>query len=196
MLPFVRVLRVSYNPGALNILEKPAMKMNRYLFLRRLGIMLTILFLPFLAKAQSTVQVLEGGELTRVVPTGFYFKGQSAPTQMRNSAAARFGANRYVVAGMVDTSGYAADVRAKYEGFLITDSPITIGGSELAAGAYGFGFSDESKLSILDLAGNEILTVKTSKDNSLRRPRPLMMTKTTDGVRLYSGRDYALIVFK
>ena len=53
---------------------------------------------------------------------------------MRNSAAARFGANRYVLAGMVDTSGYSSEIRAKYEGFLITDSPITVGGSELATG--------------------------------------------------------------
>jgi len=28
----------------------------------------------------------------RVVPPGFYFQGQSAPTQMRNAAAARLGA--------------------------------------------------------------------------------------------------------
>src|SRR6266516_3511125 len=68
--------------------------------------------------------ILTAAELTRVVPPGFYFQGLSAPTQMRNSAAARFGSKRYVIAGMVDTSGYAADVRAKYEGFFIVDSPV------------------------------------------------------------------------
>ena len=93
--------------------------------------------------------------MTRVVPPGFYFQGLSAPTQMRNSAAARFGTNRYVIVGMVDTSGYSADVRAKYEGFLITDSAIRINGSDLATGAYGFGFSNDGKFNILDLAGNK-----------------------------------------
>lgn len=146
------------------------------------------------ANAQDRVAVLTGADLTRVVPPGFYFQGLSAPTQMRNSAAARFGANRYVIAGLVDTSGYAADVRAKYEGFLITDSPITIGGSELGTGAYGFGFSNNGKLNILDLAGNEILSVSTTRDNQLRRPRPLMMVKSSNGVRLYSGKDYAEVV--
>ncbi len=145
------------------------------------------------ANAQESIAVLAGSDLTRVVPPGFYFQGLSAPTQMRNSAAARFGANRYVLAGLVDTSGYAADVRAKYEGFLITDSKITIGGAELGTGAYGFGFSDNGKLNILDLAGNEILSVSTIRDNQLRRPRPLMMTKSGNGVRLYSGKDYASI---
>ncbi len=152
--------------------------------------------MPFLVAAQDRPVVLTGAELSRVVPTGFYFQGQSAPTQMRNSAAARFGTNRFVVAGLVDTSGYAADVRARYEGFLITDSPITINGSELATGAYGFGFSNDGKLHILDLAGNELLSVSTTNDKQLKRPRPLMMTGAGNAIRLYSGREYAEIATK
>src|SRR5207244_2015749 len=103
--------------------------------------------------------------------------------QMRNTAAARFGSNRYVIAGLVDTAGYAADVRAKYEGFFITDSPIKINGSELGVGAYGFGFSDSGNMQILDLAGHQILTVSTARDAELKRPRPLMMAKAADGLR-------------
>src|SRR4029077_8127585 len=138
---------------------------------------------------QDNPTVLTGADLVRVVPPGFYFQGLTAPTQMRNSAAARFGTGRYVIAGLVDTSGYAADVRAKYEGFLITDSPITINGSELGIGAYGFGFRDNGKMQILDLAGNQILSVSTTKDSDLKRPRPLMMTKAADGIRFYNGKD-------
>jgi len=152
--------------------------------------------LPLPASAQNPVTILAGTDLSKVVPAAFYFQGQSAPTQMRNSAAARFGSSRYVIAGFVDTSGYAADVRAKYEGFLITDSPITINGSDLGTGAYGFGFSNDGKLNILDLAGNEILSVSTTKDTELKRPRPLMMTMSASVVRLYRGRDYAAIAFK
>ena len=152
--------------------------------------------LPALVNAQDAGMVLGGADLLRVVPPGFYFQGLTAPTQMRNSAAARFGTRRYVIAGMVDTSGYAADIRARYEGFLITDSPIMINGSDLGIGAYGFGFSNDGKLNILDLSGNEILSVSTTKDNQLRRPRPLMMTKVQNNIRLYSGKDYAVISAK
>jgi len=151
---------------------------------------------PLIVSAQEQPSVLTGADLTRVVPPGFYFHGLTAPTQMRNSAAARLGTNRYVVAGLVDTSGYAADVRARYEGFLITDIAITINGSELGIGAYGFGFSNDGKLNILDLAGNEILSISTTKDNQLKRPRPLMMTRSGKGIRLYSGKDYAVIAAK
>lgn len=143
--------------------------------------------------AQDPPVVLTGADVTQVVPPGFYFQGQTAPTQMRNAAAARFGAKRYVIAGLVDTSGYSADVRARYEGFLITDSAITINGTRLGVGAYGFGFSNDGKLNILDLAGNEVLSVSTIKDNQIRRPRPLQMISAGDKIRLYRGREYATI---
>lgn len=152
--------------------------------------------LSMAVRAQETATVLEGAELTRVLPPGFYFQGLSAPTQMRNGAAARFGSKRFVIAGLVDTSGYAADVRAKYEGFFITDSPVAINGSDLSTGAYGFGFSNDGKMQILDLAGNQIFSVTTTKDTELKRPRPLMMTSGTGGLRLYSGKDYVVITAK
>ena len=145
------------------------------------------------ALAQDKPTILAGAELTRIVPGAFYFQGQSAPTQMRNSAAVRFGTNRHVIAGMVDTSGYSAEIRARYEGFFITDSAITVGGETLSTGAYGFGFSNDGKLNIFDLANNSMVSVSTTKDSALRRPRPLMMTMDGANVRLYRGRDYVVI---
>jgi hypothetical protein len=158
-----------------------------------LAVFFLILSAPGSVRAQDGGTVLSGAELTRVVPPGFYFQAQSAPTQMRNSAAVRFGTNRYVIAGFVDTSGYAADVREKYQGFLITDSPIKVGGSELGTGAYGFGFTNDGKFAVLDLSGKEIMSMAASQDKELKRPRPLMMSKAADGIRLYAGRSYVLI---
>ncbi len=161
------------------------------------AIVLALLFVVFAVPgsvgAQEAGTVLTGAELTRVVPPGFYFQAQSAPTQMRNTAAARFGPNRYVIAGFVDTSGYAADVREKYQGFLITDSPIRIGGSKLGTGAYGFGFTNDGKFAVLDLSGKEIMSMAAPQDKELKRPRPLMMSKSADGIRLYAGRNYVVI---
>ena len=143
--------------------------------------------------AQEKAVVLEGAQLTRVIPAGFYFEGQSAPTQTRNTAAARFGSKRYVIVGMVDTSGYSSEVRAKYEGFFITDSPVTVGGKEIATGAYGFGFTDEGTLNIFDIGGAQVLSVPTTKDAKLLRPRPMLITTDPAGIRFYNGRDYAVI---
>ena len=155
---------------------------------------LLICCLSIIVTAQNSVTILTGAELTRVVPPGFYFEGLSAPTQMRNAAAARFGDKRYVIVALVDTAGYAADVRAKYEGFFITDSRIKINGSDLNIVAYGFGFSDDGKMRILDLAGNQVMSVSTAKDTELKRPRPLMMATSANGLRFYSGKNYVTIV--
>lgn len=157
------------------------------------GAMLLTIACAIPVAAQDSVVVLSGAELTRVMPPGFYFQGLSAATQTRNSAAARLGNKRFVLAGLVDTAGYAADLRAKYEGFFITDSPIKINGSALAPGAYGFGVSNDGKLNVLDLTSTQVLSVSTTKDNDVKRPRPLMMTKSADGLRLYNGRDYVTI---
>ena len=166
---------------------------KRYSILQGAALLLVACSIPSLVAAQDRAVILTGSALSRVVPPGFYFQGLSATTQLRNSAAVRWGSNRHVIAGLIDTSGYAADVRAKYEGFLITDADITIDGKTLKIGAYGFGFSDDGKLNIMDLAGNQILSVSTTKDSKLRRPRPLMMSQDGEHVRLYNGRDYAVI---
>lgn len=164
-----------------------------------LFIVTVLLAIPVLAQkvadANTGDKVLAGAELTRVIPTSFYFQGQAAPTQMRNSAAARIN-NHFVLAGMVDTSGYSAEIRAQYQGFFIADGTITIGGESLPVGAYGFGFSNDGKFNILDLANNKVLSVSSTNDKALKRPRPLMMTMDGANVRLYAGRDYVVIAAK
>jgi len=155
--------------------------------------------IPALAQGVADVstsdKILAGAELTRVVHASFYFQGQAAPTQMRNSVAERIN-NHFVIAGMVDTSGYSAEIRAQYQGFFITDGAITVGGESLPVGAYGFGFSNDGKFNILDLGNNKVLSVSTTNDKALKRPRPLMMTMDGNNVRLYAGRDYVVIAVK
>jgi hypothetical protein len=111
---------------------------------------------------------------------------------MRNAAAVQLGATRFAMAGLVDTSGYSSEVQAKYVGFLITDSPVTLGGARLPTGAYGFGFRD-GWLNVMDVGGRRVLSVRTRRDADLQRPRPLMMTQARGGVRLYAGREWVLL---
>ncbi|HEX7956792.1 MAG TPA: hypothetical protein VF508_07620 [Pyrinomonadaceae bacterium] len=159
----------------------------------RWAVAVLLLALPVVAAAQAFPKILEGDELTRVVPTSFYFEGQSAPTQMRNTAAVQFGPRRFAMAGLVDTSGYSSEVQAKYVGFLITDSPVTVGGARLPTGAYGFGFTADGWMNVMDVGGRRVLSVRARRDAELQRPRPLMMTQTRNGVRLYAGRNFVLL---
>lgn len=154
------------------------------------------LFLMPAAVLSEEAMMLEGEALARVVPGSFYFEGRVGPTQMRNAAAVRFGEKRHVIVALVDTAGYSSDIRTKYEGFLVTDSRIAFGDKELAAGAYGFGVTKESKFNIFDVGGNLLLSVAGAKDSVTRTPRPLALLKDDGGVRLYRGRSYVLVAAK
>lgn len=155
------------------------------------------LIVPFSVTAngqgKQNYEVLAETALTKVVPTSFYFAGQSAETQMRNAAAARIGKDRYIIAALVDTSGYSTEISGKYEGFFITDSPVVIGNKLLGTGAYGFGFSANGRVNIFDLSSKQILSVATANDPEMKRPRPLLMVSTDKGIRLYKGKNYVLI---
>ena len=172
------------------------MKRPEKILINALALFIVAAVIAIPALAQDAGSILAGAELTRVVPTSFYYQGQSAPTQMRNSAAARFGTNRFVIAGMVDTAGYSAEIRARYQGFFVTDSAITVGGESLPTGAYGFGFSNDGKFNVFDIGGNQVLSVSSTNDKALKRPRPLIMTMDGNNVRLYAGRDYVVIAVK
>ena len=172
------------------------MKLKERVYTCAIPVLLLLLILGVSTSAQKkpAASVLTGAALTKVVPTSFYFAGQSAPTQMRNSAAAQFGPDRFVVVGLVDTSGYSTEISGKYEGFFITDSAVNLGGKRLESGAYGFGFSTNGEIRIFDLSSKEIFSVATRNDANMKRPRPLMMTaEGSTGVRLYKGKSYVVI---
>jgi hypothetical protein len=167
---------------------------KRQMFLAALFSALIISFCVSVnAQNKRGFEVLTDEALTKVVPSSFYFAGQSAQTQVRNTAAARIGKDRFVIVGLVDTSGYSTEISGKYEGFFITDSPVTIGSKVLGTGAYGFGFSANGNVNIFDLSSKQILSVATKPDAEMKRPRPLQMTQDAKGIRFYKGKNYVLI---
>src|SRR4029077_8301692 len=111
--------------------------------------------------AQSKPGVLGADEIKKAVPASYFFRGQTAPVQMRNSVGFRGADGKLVLAGFVDTSGYAADIAAKYQGFLITEVKLEVEGSNLAPGAYGFGFSKDGKFVVMDVGANDLFSVST-----------------------------------
>ena len=59
-------------------------------------------------------------------------QGPVGHTQLRNSGGVKFADGYYVLATLVDTSGYSTDIQAKYSAYLIAEVPVKIGGSEPA----------------------------------------------------------------
>lgn len=143
-------------------------------------------------RAQSGVNtVLRPADLEKLFPATVYYCGQSAPAQLRNSGGVKFTDGHYVLASLVDTSGYSSGLAAKYQGYLIVEVPLKIGGKHLPPGAYGFGFLAGGKFLITDLGANDVLTAHSSTDEAMQRPRPLQVTvDAAGGYRLYAGRSY------
>jgi hypothetical protein len=161
---------------------------------RSIRVILSVfLFCSLLLAQKAQPGLLNAEDLKRAVPSGYFFDGQPAPVQLRNSAGFRAADGKLVLAGLVDTSGYAADIQQKYEGFFITGTKVNIGGSTLEPGAYGFGFTKDGKFLVMNVAASEVLNTASSTDDKLAHPVPLKMMQDGDGYRLYHGKNYIVI---
>jgi hypothetical protein len=132
-------------------------------------------------------------ETSKLLPAAVYFKGQSATTQLRNSGGIKFADGMYVLATMVDTSGYSSEIAQKYQAYLIAEAPIKIEGHDLAAGIYGIGFVADNKFVVLDVGAHDLFTVTSHKDDAMKRPMPLKVTAEAGGFRLWAGRSYVML---
>ena len=141
------------------------------------------------ALSQSKAGVRGADELKKVMPASFFYRGQSASVQMRNAVGFRANGNRFVLAALVDTSGYSTDIQEKYQGLFITEVKLKIGDSTLAPGAYGFGFKD-GKFMVTDVGGGDVLSVASQNDDSITHAVPLKMTADGAGFRLYAGKKW------
>jgi hypothetical protein len=158
------------------------------------GFALTIMVAPLSILAQGGDTILKPADTQKLLAPAVYYKGQSAPTQLRNSGGVKFSDGSYVLATLVDTSGYSSDVQAKYQAYFITEVALKIGGQSLPAGIYGVGFIGGDKFVVTDVGAHDVFTVDSATDQAMKRPMPLQVTTDpSGGFRLYSGRRYILL---
>ncbi len=137
--------------------------------------------------------VLKAGDITpKLFPETVFFRGQSAPVQMRNTGGVHFADDLFMLAGMVDNSGYSSGIRQKYQAYLLTEVTLQIGGQTVKPGAYGLGFLEGSKFILLDLGANDLFQVSSQRDAELKRPTPFQILATSEPgkYRLYMGREF------
>jgi hypothetical protein len=167
-------------------------------------VLLSVLLLTFSVRHLQTAMagspapegkevVLKAADITpKIFPERVFFRGQSAPVQFRNSGGVHFADDLYVLAGMVDSSGYSTAIREKYQAYLLSEVTLEIGGQTLKPGAYGIGFINGGKFVVMDLGANDVLQASSQRDTEMKRPVPLQVVPTANagGYRLYAGRDY------
>jgi hypothetical protein len=157
----------------------------------RSPILLVLVAVLSWAQSSKPAGVVPKDEL-KMIPSSFFYRGQAGSVQTRNAGGIRTKDQKYVLAGLVDTSGYATDIAQKYQGFFITEVKAKIEGSELVPGQYGFGFVGDHFV-VTDVGGNDILNVPAKQDANLKRPVPLQIVDESGAYRLYAGRKYVTV---
>ena len=167
------------------------MRFSGFVKMAAAGIVAVAMMAPGTMKAQAGGGMVQKPvDTQKLVPATVFYRGQLAPTQLRNSGGVKFSDGFYVLAGLVDTSGYSTGVQAKYQAFFIAEVPLKVGGEKLPAGLYGVGFVG-NKFVVTDVGAHEVLTVNTGEDAGLKRPVPLQVAADpAGGFRLCAGRKY------
>jgi hypothetical protein len=144
------------------------------------------------APAPKQDTVLKAAEITpALLPDKVFFRGKTAATQLRNAGGVHFADGMFFLATLVDNSGYSTAIREKYQAYILTEVPVEINGTKLAAGAYGAGWLKDGKFVVMDLGAHDIFTVDSKHDDGLKHPVPLQVVAgdTAGSYFLYSGRD-------
>ncbi len=149
---------------------------------------------PARSQSSSLDTIVHPADAAKLLPAQVFFRGQSAPLQARNSGGIKFSDGMYLLAALVDSSGYSTAVQQKYQAYLFAEVAIEINGHPLPAGAYGSGFV-AGNFEVMDIGNHTLFSVAATHDDALKRPMPLqVMAESAAGkYRLYQGRDYVVV---
>ena len=154
---------------------------------------LTLMLVASATAQQASKHVLSSDELKKAVPAEYFFRGQKAPVQLRNVVGFQLADGKMTLAALVDASGYSTAIQQKYQGMLITETKLNIGGSELMPGQYGFGFTADGKFVVMDVANNDSLSVSSQTDSALQHAIPLKLVEDGGGYKLYAGKKWVAL---
>ena len=139
---------------------------------------------------QGSKHILSSDEVKKAVPTEYFYRGQKAPVQLRNAVGFQLADGRMMLASLVDASGYSTAIQQKYQGLLITETKLNIGGSSLPPGQYGFGFAADGKFNVMDVGNTDVLSASYQTEQALQHAVPLRLIEDGDGYKLYAGKKW------
>jgi len=142
---------------------------------------------------QPSKHLLTADEVKKATPTEYFYRGQKAPVQLRNAVGFQQADGKMTIAALVDASGYSTAIQQKYQGLLITENKLDIGGSTLAPGQYGFGFTADGKFMVMDVANSDVLSASYQTEQALQHAVPLKMVADGDGYKFYAGKKWIAI---
>ena len=154
-----------------------------------LAVAALVALVPAPVQAQAK---LEGKAFDSAYVKDFYLEGNSIPTQKRNTVILTAADGARMVFGLLDTSGYSAEIQQKYAGMMIVERKVMVGAAAVGTGAYGFGLQKPTpaegpgKLIVYDVSGGKVGETAAQYDAALALPVPLQVVNG----RLYVGRHW------
>ena len=161
-----------------------------------LGMMVMMMFGSAVAQHTDAMppeiarHILSAEELKKAVPSEYFFRGQKAPVQLRNAVGFELPEGKMMLAALVDASGYSTAIQQKYQGMLITETRLNIGGSSLPPGQYGFGFTADGRFTVMDVSNMDVLSGKWQNEQALAHAVPLKLVEDGAGYKLYAGKKW------
>lgn len=163
--------------------------------MKRATIITTLLFIlgavvasPNSARAQGSFESVMGKAFDSAMPKDFYLEGNAIPTEKRNAAMLKTPGGARVLLALIDTTGYSSQIKQKYIGMVITEGKISVCGTSVEVGSYGFGLDkpaatskDDAKFHLYNQAGSEVASCAAPLDSALKVAKPLQVNVTKGG---------------
>lgn len=158
--------------------------------MKRATIITTLLFIlgaviamPNNARAQGSFEPVTGKAFDSAMPKDFYLEGNAIPTEKRNAALLKTPAGARVLLALIDTAGYSSQIKQKYMGMVITEGKISVCGTSVDIGSYGFGLDkpaatskDDARFHLYNQAGVEVASCAAPLDSTLKIAKPLQVS--------------------
>jgi hypothetical protein len=161
--------------------------------MKKIAVFAALMLISTAAVSQGVKHVLTSDELKKAVPAEYFYRGQKAPVQLRNAVGFQIADGKMMLAALVDASGYSTAIQQKYQGMLITEVKLNIGGSSLSPGQYGFGFAADGKFVVMDVANNDVFSVAWQNDASVQHAVPLKLVEDGSRYKLYAGKKWVAL---
>jgi hypothetical protein len=161
---------------------------------------------PPIARAQGSFELVTGKAFDAAMPNDFYLEGNRIPTEKRNAAMVKTPAGARALFALLDTTGYSSQIKQKYIGMLINETLLSVCGTKVYVGSYGFGLDrpaanskDNAKFHLYNQAGAEVASCAAPLDSTIKVATPLKFSVSKAGpAALVLGRyrvdvDYIVI---
>ncbi len=143
---------------------------------------------PGTGLAQGGFEVVSGQAVVRAVPGDFYLEGNRIPVDKRYAVLLKNTHGARLVVANINTAGYSSQIKQKYTGMVITETKISVCGTELGVGSYGFGLdrpappsTADATFRIYNQAGEKLGECAAKRDDTIKQPTPLTVTAPQGG---------------